>query len=621
MSKIAFIIPIYPPDYKYKKNILKTFKENKLNEQADLWFVFTNEDEAEEFGEYNKKIILDETLREFKNRGFINIKKFYAIKQLKDRYEYLIVLDSELEFIKNVNLKKICDEYFENKTLYGNQIWGFQAIRKCEIEACCKKYFRLHPNFSIIENLSQEGRNGGGYMWFNNLPIYKTSTVDEFFNVIDYEKNITEFSWEDFDYYIYMYYLILYHNFKVEDLRMFGLLAAGENIPEGFCCRPEDIKRGVKLKMCAKSSIDIFDNDELFITVHLDRNIQFLLNLLAAGIDRMLNKINTLESMVNELPKIKKQNKIPFVVKEKIGNKRKITLFNFIKISYKKKENCPPLKVPYDKIRLVEIEIFSYCNRHCWFCQNSFIDRHSKNILMDEKLYSKILAELKLINYSGTISYSRYNEPFSHIDIFEKRLKEANAVLPNAALHTNSNGDYITKETLERAYNAGLRSLNIQCYIKEDEEFNIENIKQKIIEKAQSLNLEYSFNFEHKDWIQANFKFKDMNIKMYSRDFKINGTNRAGSLKNIPSFKRNCPCYIPFRDIYIDYNGSILPCCNFRSDIKENKKFILGNANKDSILNIFNNKNIQKLRKTLRKDVIAMEPCNSCNFAKDFKYE
>ena len=28
-------------------------------------------------------------------------------------------------------------------------------------------------------------------------------------------------------------------------------------------------------------------------------------------------------------------------------------------------------------IRLVEIEIFSFCNRKCLFCPNSFIDRHS----------------------------------------------------------------------------------------------------------------------------------------------------------------------------------------------------------------------------------------------------
>ena len=33
-------------------------------------------------------------------------------------------------------------------------------------------------------------------------------------------------------------------------------------------------------------------------------------------------------------------------------------------------------------VRMVEIEVFSYCNRRCWFCPNATIDRISKNIYM-----------------------------------------------------------------------------------------------------------------------------------------------------------------------------------------------------------------------------------------------
>ena len=82
---------------------------------------------------------------------------------------------------------------------------------------------------------------------------------------------------------------------------------------------------------------------------------------------------------------------------------------------------------------MVEIEIFSYCNRKCWFCPNSFIDRNSTNILMLEELYLKILNQLKSINYNSMISYSRYNEPTSNREIFIKRLKQAKAIIPNAS--------------------------------------------------------------------------------------------------------------------------------------------------------------------------------------------
>lgn len=308
------------------------------------------------------------------------------------------------------------------------------------------------------------------------------------------------------------------------------------------------------------------------------------------------------------LDKIKKS----IFYKQKNKNRRTITILG-IKISYKKKPKIKT-KVNPANIRMVEIEIFSYCNRRCWFCPNSFIDRHSKNILMDEKLYLKILNELKSINYSKKISYSRYNEPTANKEVFLKRLRQAKEILPKALLHTNTNGDFLTREYLDEIYEAGLRSMNIQCYLKQDENFDIENIKQRIDKTAKKLNLDYKMVCEKQDRCEVKFDYKDMNLRMYARDFKINGNNRGGSLKSILPQKRTRSCPIPSMDIYIDYNGAVMPCCNFRSDIKTHKKFILGNAKITPILKIFNNKKIQCLRKILSNDNITISPCNECNF-------
>jgi hypothetical protein len=49
MNNICFIIPTYPPRYEYAKNLLKSFKEQKFDKQADLWFCFTNKTEKEQF--------------------------------------------------------------------------------------------------------------------------------------------------------------------------------------------------------------------------------------------------------------------------------------------------------------------------------------------------------------------------------------------------------------------------------------------------------------------------------------------------------------------------------------------------------------------------------------------
>ena len=68
VNKVAFIIPTYPPHFNFAKNFLDTFRKNYLNLQADLFFIFSNESEAQEFGEYEYKIILPDELRIFEKQ-------------------------------------------------------------------------------------------------------------------------------------------------------------------------------------------------------------------------------------------------------------------------------------------------------------------------------------------------------------------------------------------------------------------------------------------------------------------------------------------------------------------------------------------------------------------------
>src|SRR5262245_6641940 len=95
-------------------------------------------------------------------------------------------------------------------------------------------------------------------------------------------------------------------------------------------------------------------------------------------------------------------------------------------------------------VKVVEIEIFTYCNRACWFCPNSKIDRRSSNNYMDEALYLRILSELAEIDYCGIVNFNRYNEPLADRVILD-RLRQARALLPKATLQTYTNGDYLTR--------------------------------------------------------------------------------------------------------------------------------------------------------------------------------
>ena len=110
------------------------------------------------------------------------------------------------------------------------------------------------------------------------------------------------------------------------------------------------------------------------------------------------------------------------------------------------------------------------------------------------------------------------------------------------------------------------------------------------------------------------FLFKDMNITMYAKNFKTIGNNRGGSLKNMPKYRRTQPCFVPFTDMYIDYNGNVMPCCNFRSDIENHKKFILGNIGTNSLMEIFNCNKTVHFRKLVGFKVPNFKPCNECKF-------
>ena len=245
------------------------------------------------------------------------------------------------------------------------------------------------------------------------------------------------------------------------------------------------------------------------------------------------------------------------------------------------------------------------------------IDRHSENIYMADEVYDKILDNLQEINYSGMISYSRYNEPLAD-GIFFKRLKQARGKLPKALLHTNTNGDYLNLEMVRELYEAGLRSLNIQVYMKENEHYSDEIATQKLMERIEELNLPYQFiRSQSKNRLEYKLFYRDFDIRIYIRNFFKNGVDRGGMLDFMrDNYERVSPCLIPFQHFYIDYNGCVVPCCNMRSDYKEHQKFIAGDlTNPDSnIFNIFSSLNLISLRKALIGFNQKSVPCNFCRF-------
>ena len=208
---------------------------------------------------------------------------------------------------------------------------------------------------------------------------------------------------------------------------------------------------------------------------------------------------------------------------------------------------------------LVEIEVFSYCNRTCWFCPNSKIDRRSTNRYMSEALYSRIVLDLAEIDYRGTITYSRYNEPLAD-RIILTRLRQARAALPDARLSTHTNGDYLTRDYLEALRDAGLNRIIVMTYPGNDDQFSDRDILTRMTAKVQELGLPCQFTrVEPGVRYSAALTYEGMEINMDARNFAVAGTDR-GKLVPLPSYVRTSWCPVVFTDLYIDWNGNVVPC-------------------------------------------------------------
>ena len=83
-------------------------------------------------------------------------------------------------------------------------------------------------------------------------------------------------------------------------------------------------------------------------------------------------------------------------------------------------------------------------------------------------------------------------------------------------------------------------------------------------------------------------------------------------MKTIQPYNRLEPCYIPTTHMYIDYNGDAMLCCNFRNDIKNHEKFIMGNLKYNTLSEIRNSKKYLKYMKLLSKYGKKLYPCNTC---------
>ena len=120
---------------------------------------------------------------------------------------------------------------------------------------------------------------------------------------------------------------------------------------------------------------------------------------------------------------------------------------------------------------------------------------------------------------------------------------------------------------------------------------------------------------QDRDWIEYDGHYRDMKLRMYARDFNINGVRR-GNVRIGKLAQRSCPCLQPFFSVYIDYTGDVMPCCNLRSDIPEHQCGILGRLDREagSVFRIFGGELAAAWRREMLTWDAKRAPCDECNY-------
>ena len=222
------------------------------------------------------------------------------------------------------------------------------------------------------------------------------------------------------------------------------------------------------------------------------------------------------------------------------------------------------------QIKLVEIELSSYCNRTCGWCPNSYIDRVSENNHLDFDVLTDLINELAEKGFAGVISFSRYNEPFADPESLTKAYNLIKEKLPDVKMVANTNGDF--------DYSS-------------------------FIGKIEITEMDYDHNKE--ETVQDDFRVMRLD----------NVNNRGGALKIKQDFKRTTPCYEPQQFVGINYDGTVSPCCNIRNDIPKHKPFIIGDLHDMNLEELLRQLHVRDFRERTswgRYDYFP-EPCKHCD--------
>jgi hypothetical protein len=266
----------------------------------------------------------------------------------------------------------------------------------------------------------------------------------------------------------------------------------------------------------------------------------------------------------------------------------------------------------------VVIETQAICNAACTFCTYPTMER--KGDKMSDELIDKIIEDLKAIprELPFTIAPFKVSDPFLDKRIFSI-CEKINNELPNAKLRLFTNGSPLTDKIIDKI--ADIKNVihlwvSLNEYEKNAYEKTMSLPFEKTIEKLNALHKRVENGYPHPVVVSrvcdgtvedANFKaYLEKNYPLFGV-FLIGRSDWAGQVV-INSQKQVPPTACSrWYELSIMASGKVALCC-----MDGEGKHVVGDVNKQSVLEIYNSHDYKKMRQFSFSRLAAAAPCDTC---------
>lgn len=254
----------------------------------------------------------------------------------------------------------------------------------------------------------------------------------------------------------------------------------------------------------------------------------------------------------------------------------------------------------------IDLELTSHCNLKCGFCPHSsgFSDKGNMHI----DLARSIIKQAGMMKVPA-MKFNLRGEPTLYSELPELiKLAKDEGIL-ETIINTNGN---CKKEILHKCIDSGIDLIifSVDAYYEDTYksirggnfyllEENIISCKSRIyISKSKTkLRVQFVDTSTNKSEVSQFLNYYKDYLDIETRISKC--TDRGGAKCDLTNFKTPYNrkfCGQPNQRLAVLYDGDVIGCCS-----DWNKSYVVGNANKESIFQIWHGEKINKLRNDLKK--------------------